>query len=160
MTYTPITAANFRTKQGTLSEKLSSEFSAIATELNSNIKVVEVALTAGDADDFALAWQNPESTAIMVQRVLVDLTTAGGSANSVLDIGSAVDATTTSNNLIDGLDLNTTGLFDNIDDGGTSGAATARLDENGGTTDYITGQILVANAAALVGNVYIEYVKV
>lgn len=160
MTYTPTDAYTFRTAQGTRSEKLASEFSSIASELNSNVKVVKVALSAGDADDFAFAWQNPESTAIMVQRVLVDLTTAGGTANSVLDVGPAANATTTSATLIDGLNLNTTGLFCNLDDGGTSGTASARLDEKDGTTDYITGQILVANASALVGNVYIEYVKV
>lgn len=160
MTYTPTGRSRFWGKRGTLAEKITDEFSSIASELNSNVKVVEVALTAGLANAFALAWQNPESTAIMVQRVLVDLTTAGGTATSVLNLGSAANATTTSDNLIDGLDLNTTGLFCNLDDGGTNGTSSARLDAMGGTTDYITGQILVANASALVGNVYIEYVKV
>lgn len=157
MTYDNTTASEFRTKQGTLSEKITDEFSSLH---NGGVKSVTVALTAGAAESFALAWQNPESTAILVQRVLVDLTTAGGTANSVLNVGSAANDTTTSNNVIDGLNLNTTGLFDNIDDQGTNGAATARLDAMGGTTDYLTGQILVATAADLVGNVYIEYVMV
>lgn len=160
MTYGNTTASEFRTKPGTISEKLSEEFASIATEINGNVKVATVALTAGIANAFALAWQNPESTAIMVQRVLVDLTTAGGTAGSLLNLGSAANATTTSDNLIDGLDINATGLFCNLDDHGTNGTSSARLDPSGGTTDYITGQILVAAASALVGNVYIEYVMV
>lgn len=157
MTYTPTDAYTFRTAQGTRSEKLADEFKALH---DGGVKLVSMALTAGAADSIAFAWQNPESTAILVQRVLVDLTTAGGTATAVIDIGPTTSATGTSNALIDGLDVNQTGLFDNIDDQGTGGAATARLDAMGGTTDYITGKILVEAASALVGNVYIEYVKV
>lgn len=157
MTYTPTDAYTFRTAQGTRSEKLADEFKALH---DGGVKLVSMALTAGAADSIAFAWQNPENTAILIQRILVDITTAGGSASSVMDIGPTTSATGTAKTLMEGLDLNTTGLFDNIDDQGTGGAATARLDENGGTTDYVTGKILDANATSLAGNVYIEYVKV
>ncbi len=123
-------------------------------------KMAKVALASGDENDFAFAWQNPERTPIIVTRVLVDITTAGGTASAVLDIGTAANATTKSDNLIDGLDVNTTGIFDNITDGGTNGKSRQRLDAKGGTTDYITGQILAAKAENLVGNVYIEYIPV
>ena len=123
-------------------------------------KIAKVALTAGNTNDFAFAWQNPEAVKIIVERVIVHLTTAGGTGSSVLDVGTAANATTASDNIIDGLDLNTTGLFDNISDGGTNGKARGLVDENGGTNDFVTGRILVANSAALVGNAYIVYFEV
>lgn len=125
-----------------------------------NRVIAKVALTAGSANDYAFAWQNPEASKIVVERVLVKLGTAGGSANSVLDIGVVANATSTADTLIDGLDLNTTGLFDNIVDKGTNGKARQLVDEKGGASDYVTGKILVANAAALVGDVYIVYFTV
>jgi len=127
-----------------------------------NVKVAEVALTAGAANAFAFAWQNPESAAILITRVIVDLTTAGGTATAVLDVGTAADATTHSDNLIDGVDLNAAAIYDNVlaADAGTHGKPSQKLDENGGTTDYITGQILTEAASALVGNAYIFYREV
>ncbi|MBI5954454.1 MAG: hypothetical protein HY865_22585 [Chloroflexi bacterium] len=125
-----------------------------------DMKVAKVALTAGNANAFAFAWQNPESSKILVTRVLIDRTTAGGTGSSVLNVGPGATATTASDTLIDGLDLNATGIADNISNIGTNGLSTAKLDENGGTTDYITGQILAANAASLVGNAYIFYITV
>ncbi len=55
MTYTPTGRSRFWGKQGTLAEKITDEFSSIASELNRNVKVVEVALTSGLANAFALA---------------------------------------------------------------------------------------------------------
>ena len=125
-------------------------------------KVVEVALTAGIANVFALAWENPEAVPIMVNRVVIDITTAGGTADAVLNVGSGATAATASDNLIDGIDLNAVDIYDNLVvlDAGTNGNTVAKLDENGGTTAFITGQILVATAAAMVGNAYIFYREV
>ena len=121
-------------------------------------RIKRVALTAGIANAIAFAWQNPEGKSIVVTKVVVDRTTAGGAATSVLDVGPATGATETADTIIDGLDLNTTGVADNIADKGTNGTTrVAKLDKNGGTTPYITGKILVANANALVGYAYIEY---
>lgn len=125
-----------------------------------NRVIAKVALTAGNANTYAFAWQNPEASKIIVERVLVNLTTAGGTATSVMDVGVVANATSTADTLIDGLDLNTTGLFDNIVDKGTNGKARQLVDEKGGTNDYVTGKILVANAAAVVGDVYIVYFTV
>lgn len=160
MTYTPIDEKSFREKAGTLSHKLATEFAAIETDLNANVKVATGALTAGLANAFAFAWENPESSRILVVRVLVDVTTAGGTATSVIDVGPAADGTTHSDTLIDGADLNAAAIYDNIDDQGTNGLSKVGVDENGGTTSFITGQILTANASSLVGNYYIFYVLV
>ena len=124
-------------------------------------RVVVVPLTPGLENAFALAWQNPESTAILVHRVLVDVTTIAGSAGALLDIGTAANATTASDNLIDGLDIQSGAILaDNITDKGSNGKTRQRMDAKNGTTDYITGRILVANASGLAGNVYIFYTAV
>lgn len=164
MTYTAPGAATFVRKGGSLSSKITPELSLIDTELDTlaasdaaGLKIAKGALTAGDADAFAFAWQNPEASKIIVTRVLINITTAGGTGSSVLDVGVVANATSTADTLIDGLDLNATGIFDNITDKGEYGKSRQVVDENGGTNDYITGKILVQNAAALVGKYYIFY---
>lgn len=124
-----------------------------------NVKIVTAALTAGVQDAFCLAWENPEAVPILVTRILVDITTAGGTAAAVLDFGAAADATTTSATLLDGVDANAVAIYDNLL-AANLGGTVVKLDENGGTTTFITGQILTADAAALVGNAYIFYTEV
>ena len=161
MTYSAINAGNFRSRSGSLSEKLGSEFAKIETEFESRVKVAKVALKGGNVNTFAFAWQNPESVAIIVQRVVVDVTTKSSTAGALLDVGPAATATTAGDKLIDGLDIATAVICaDNITNKGNNGASLCRLDVAGGTTAFITGKILIANAAALAGNVYIEYIKV
>jgi len=123
-----------------------------------SLKLVKVTLAAGLENAFAFAWQNPEASAIAVTRVMLDVTHVAGTAGATMDIGTGANATTHSDNLIDGVDIQAaTGLFDNITDAGSSGKARQRMDANGGATDYITGQILAAAGSALAGSVYIEY---
>lgn len=160
MTYTAPGAATFVRKGGSLSSKITSELSLIDTELDTlaaGLKVAKGTLKAGDADDFAFFWQNPETSKIIVTRVLINITTAGGTGSSVLDVGVVANATSTADTLIDGLDLNATGIFDNITDKGEHGKSRQVVDENGGANDYITGKILAQDAAALVGKYYIFY---
>lgn len=123
------------------------------------VKVAKVALAAETGAGGVLAWENPESSAILVQRIMFDVTTpADGSAT--IDVGVAADGTTSDDTLIDGADIGAAaGVFDNIDDQGTNGESKLRLDENGGTTAFVTGTAS-ADPAGLVGNAYIEYVVV
>jgi parallel beta-helix repeat protein len=118
------------------------------------------ALTAGVADAFCFAWQNPESAAVIVTRLVVDVTTAGGTATAVLNAGTAANGTTESDDLIDGADLNAIAVRDNIEDRGTNGKSRQKLAANGGATDFVTGVIKTANAASLAGKYYIEYMAV
>ena len=115
-------------------------------------------LASGNANAFAFAVQNPEGVDCVVTNVIVDITTAGGTASSVLDVDVAADATSTGDDIIDGLDLNATGTSDRHANAGSNGGAPVKWDKNGGTNDYITGKILVQNAASLAGKVIIEYV--
>ena len=118
------------------------------------------ALSSGNTNAFAFAVQNPEGVDCVVTNVIVDITTAGGTASSVLDVDVVADATSTGDDIIDGLDLNATGTSDRGagSAGGTNGDQPVKWDKNGGTNDYITGKILAQNAASLAGTVIIEYV--
>jgi hypothetical protein len=73
------------------------------------------------ASGFA-AWQNPEAGSIIITDVILHLTTVATGA-CTLDIGTtATSAATTSDNLIDGLDVNAAlGVFTNGSDAGTNG---------------------------------------
>ena len=168
MTYTAPGAATFVRKGGSLSSKITSELSLIDTELDTlaasdaaGLKIARVALAGGNANAFAFAWANPETSKIIVTRLVVDVTTKGAVADALLDCGPAASATTASDLLIDGLDIASAVICaDNITNKGQNGLSLCKLDAVGGTTAYITGQILVQNAAALAGYAYIFYHKV
>ncbi len=115
-------------------------------------------IASGNANAFAFAVQNPEGVDCIVTNVIVDITTAGGTANSVLDVDVVANATSTGAAIIDGLDLNATGVGDRHDDAGSTGGEPKKWDKNGGANDFVTGKILAQNAASLVGRVIIEYV--
>jgi len=160
MTYKAPSPTFLKTKTGTDSSIIAGELAKIETELDAieaGQKVAKGTLTAGNTNDFAFFWQNPEASKIIVTRVLINITIAGGTGFSVLDVGVVSNATSTADTLIDGLDLNTTGIFDNITDKGDGGKSRQVVDENGGENDYITGKILTQKADALVGKYYIFY---
>jgi len=133
--------------------------SEASPELMRAVKVATGSLAGGSANAFAFAWQNPESVQILVLAVQLKVTAAGG-ASSIIDVGTAGDGTTHSDNLIDGgaLDGTPTFYLNNINDGGTNGKAMQLMDAKGGTTDYITGQILTADAPNLAGTYTIVYI--
>ena len=127
------------------------------------VKVVKGALAAGAADAFAFTWQNPETIAVLVQKVIIDITHAGGTATSVLDVGVAASATGTADTILDGVDLNAAAITVNTDvasSGTNADEKVHKVDENGGTNDWVTGKILVEKCDDLVGKYYIEYVVV
>jgi len=64
-----------------------------------------------NANAFAFYWQNPHGRKIIVLELIIDVTTAGGTAGSVLDAGSAASAATHSDNMINDLNLNATALL-------------------------------------------------
>lgn len=116
------------------------------------------ALGEADTGGGVVSWQNPEDVAIIVTRLVLDITTKATAA-CTLDAGPGATATTVSDTLIDGLDANAAaGVFDSIEDQGTNGKSTARLDENGGTTDYLTVSKKTGAAAGIVGSYHIFYI--
>lgn len=169
MTYTAPGARTFREMKGDLDTKIVGELALIDTEVdgvntrvNTNIanielcwKIAVISLTAGNANAIAFSWENPVTGSIIIDKVILNVTTAGGTGGGLLDIGTANDATTGSDNLIDGADANAVAIYDNITDKGTNGKTSAVL----ATGKFINGQIKAQNAAALVGKVYIIYAK-
>ncbi len=103
-----------------------------------------------------VAWLNPETVAIIVDRAIIDITTVATGA-CTLDIGvTEVSATTTSDTLLDGIDANAAAaVFDSMNAALDSGAnAKAQKLAAGGwvTIDEKTG-----DATGMVANLYVFY---
>jgi hypothetical protein len=120
------------------------------------LHIEKKALAAVDTAGGIFSWQNPLDQKVMAT-IIIEVTTAA-SAACTIDVGRAGDATTSADNLIDGLDVNAAaGEFNAIDNKGTNGRAWRKVDEKGGTTDFITGSKATGASAGLVGNAYILY---
>jgi len=117
------------------------------------VKTVFQALTAGAANAFAFAIQNPENQDVDLIDVTVVVTTAGGTATAVLDVGLVASATDTADGIMDGKDLNAAAVY-RMDGDMAEGFDWKAA---GGTNDYVTGKILVEAAASLVGKVAVTY---
>jgi len=129
---------------------------SVANPRWSNEKTVKVPLAAGASAGGVLAWQNPETGAIIVTGLVIDLTTKSTGA-STADFGTAANGTTSNDGLIDGLDTGTaTGTFDNNTDKGTNGRTRQRLAAGA----YVTGSQATGAVAGLAGYAYITYIPV
>jgi hypothetical protein len=117
-------------------------------------RVMKVPLGVVDTGGGVLSWVNPHSFAIIIHRVTLDVTTKSTGA-STIDVGTtAVSATTSSDNLIDGQDTGTAiGTFDNITEKGTNGKSRQKL----AVGAWVTASKATGACAGLVGNAYIEY---
>lgn len=116
----------------------------------------KAALAAVTGGGGALSLANPEGADLIVTRLVLDITTKATAA-CTLDAGVGSGATTSYDNLIDGLDVNAAaGVFDNVEDQGTNGKSAVRWESDG----YLTVSEKTGAIAGLVGNAYIEYVRV
>lgn len=116
----------------------------------------KTALTAATVTDggAVLSLANPESVDLIVTRLVLNITTEATGAAAV-DAGIAADGETSSDTLLDGLDVGSAaGVFDNFDDQGTNGQSCVTWDSD----EYLT---ITASAtlAGLVGDAYIEYIR-
>lgn len=116
------------------------------------VRTVTVSLAAATGNGGLLAWANPEGATIIVTSFIAYITTEStGAANA--DFGAAANGSTSSDTLLDGVDIGTAAdIFSNNVDGGTNGGPVAV-----GSTQYITGTAS-ADPAGLVGKVYISYI--
>lgn len=117
-------------------------------------RIAKIPLAAADTGGGVFAWQNDEGATIIVTSVRLYVTTVATAAGTV-DIGTtATNATTSSDNLIDGLDVHSaTGLFSNTADGGTNGKTHQTL----AAGKWITASKASGAMAGLVGFAYIRY---
>jgi hypothetical protein len=121
-------------------------------QLNGAFKRALTAVTT-NAPGGALSLPNPEAADLIITRLVVDVVTPSGGA-ATIDAGVAANGSTSADNLIDGLSVAAAGTFDNIEDGGTNGKASRRW--NAAQHLTVTAS---ATLAALVANVYIEYIR-
>lgn len=117
---------------------------------------MKVALTAATttAVGGVLKLQNPEGAALIITRLVLHITTASTGAAAV-DAGVDDGGDVSSDTLIDGLSVATAGVYDNVENQGTNGKA---------AVSWPAGEYLVITASAttagMVGNAYIEYLRV
>lgn len=126
-----------------------------AEEINRGaLKKVTGALAAVDTGGGIFSWQNPESGYILVRHVVLNVTTKTSAACTV-DVGTtATSATTSSDNLIDGKDINAaTGIFTNDESAGTNGKPQKRLAPG----KWVTASVASGASAGLVGTYEIYY---
>ncbi len=119
-------------------------------------------LTAGVANAISFAFHNPEAFDAFSAKVETEITTAGGTALSVLQVGIADDAAGTGlgAEFFTAIDLNAVAVRDSYLAGDT-GAQTkwVFLDDSGSITNgWIVGKILTQNALNLVGKYYVTIV--
>ncbi len=104
------------------------------------------------------AWQNPEDSPILVEEVVVDVTSAASdTSDSTIQVGVASDDSSTADDILDGASTQATGVLDNINDSGTNGEGMVKLDANGETNDHITASEDTASVSGVEGNYYIKY---
>ena len=115
------------------------------------VRTARVTMTAATGAGGALSWQNPTGGRIIVTSLVIDITTASGTAT--IDAGVAANGTTSSDTLIDGKSTNAAGVISSIDDGGTNGLAARALTSSQFVTGSITGTI-----GSFAGVAYISYV--
>lgn len=114
-----------------------------------------IALAALDTGGGVVGVANPEGVNIIVTKLIV-VTSVVATAACTIDGGIAAAITTSSDNLIDGADVNgALGDFDNIDDAGTNGKATQSWDSD----EFLTISMKTGAAAGLAGYAYIEYIR-
>lgn len=98
-------------------------------------------------------WTNPTSGSILVMGVDINVTTTSG-ASGTLDIGTAAGATTTSDNLLDGVNVAAaTGWKSSAVAGGTNGLGVGSL----ASGQFITCTISAGTAGSLAGSGYVTW---
>jgi len=119
-----------------------------------SMKKVTGSMARSDVAGGVFAWANPETGYILVRHVVINLTTKATGA-CTLDVGTtAVSAATSSDNLIDGKDINAAaGIFTNDESAGTNGKAFKRL----ATGKWVTASVASGASAGLVGTYEIYY---
>jgi hypothetical protein len=116
-------------------------------------RVAIVPLAAVDTGGGLFSWQNPEGVAIAITGIEIDVQTPSSGACTG-DFGTATaSGTTSSDNLVDGLDLSVAGLYNNVEEKGANGKSKQRL----ASGKWVTGSKATGASSGLVGFAYIHY---
>jgi hypothetical protein len=113
------------------------------------------ALSNAEAAGGVLALANPEGVDLWVDELILEIDTKATAACTV-DAGIAADATTSADNLIDGLDVGTAaGTFSNEANAGTNG----KNGQKWGAAQFLTVSKASGAAAGLVGEAHVKYTR-
>jgi hypothetical protein len=136
---------------GTVTQLNSLTDAAGTVSFDKLVKVKVVSLFG--AGSTAFSFQHAEATAIIVHRLIVDVTTKTDGA-CTLDCGFATASSTTNDSLIDGLDVGAAaGTFDNIQNPGSNGKPLQKV----AVSSWVNGRVASGALTGLVGKVYIHY---
>ena len=114
------------------------------------------ALTASDSAGGVFSEENTYGTDLIVDRVLIAVTTASSGACKI-DVGTAADGTTLADTLIDEANVASAGVFDNITSEGSSGSSVGKF-PNG---TFINGSVIGGGASSgLVGSYAIHCIDI
>lgn len=121
-------------------------------------KVGRVVLAGGTDTGGGLgAWRNPEAVSILITGLVIDVTTVATAACTVDAGTTATSAVTSSDNLIDGLDVNAAIVTaDNITDKGSNGKSRQKL----AAGKWVTFSRASGASAGLAGYGYVHYNRV
>ena len=131
-----------------------------------------ITVTAGGTNEFTVtvtaigfAWHNPEAQDVFVKKVVLNITTKGGTATSEIEVGIADDAVATNRGteFFNALDADAAAiLHDSWLAGGVDFGTQTKwvlLQDSASATDgWVVGSILTEIADNLVGSWYVEYV--
>lgn len=121
-------------------------------------RIAKMALVAGtDTAGAVLAFKNTAPYALIVDRLVLDITTKATGACTLSAGITAVSAVTLSANLIDAVDVGTaTGTFDNVTEKGTLGKSRQKIAAGA----WLTISTASGASAGMVGNAYLEFFPV
>lgn len=117
--------------------------------------VIKGNLTASDAAAGIFSVENTYGTDLLVLRIVIFVTTASTGACTI-DVGEGNSASTSYDNIIDGLDVASTGASDNLGDPGTNGN-TVRAWRSG---EYVNASMATGATAGLVGTYAIHCIDI
>jgi len=120
------------------------------------LKKVTGALAAEDTAGGVFSWANPEAGDIIVEHVAIVVTTKATGACSINVGTTATNATTSSDNLIDGIDVNAAGTFTNLESAGANGKSAQRL----ASGKWVTASVDTNGASAGLKGTYEIYYRV
>lgn len=116
----------------------------------------KVDLAALETAGGVAAIANPEGQPVLVTNLIVVLTTKATGA-CTLDAGIAANGTTSSDNLIDGMDAGTAaGNFNNVTNAGSNGKAV----QPWAAGEYLTISKKTGDAAGLEGYARVKYIRI
>jgi hypothetical protein len=128
------------------------------TQLPFMVEKVALVAEASPANGGLFSWQNPLDEKVIALVILNVTTPASGSATA--DVGHGTAAATSNDTYLDGINVGAAAIVGNSSDHkGTNGLLVRQVDENGGTTAFITGTAS-ADSSGIVGNAYVLYFPV